>query len=171
MSKLQILAALGCWTALSALGCDDDGGDNQSCESGCAADYASAVDSCEDDATACMAGCDSPDDVSCMWDCEDLDDECQFDMIMCMSGCPCLKSSQNCIAGCGSEDTDCYMECSERYLDCAGPNSPYMCTTYCPGDKASCLWDCEETAADMDEYLECRADCHQQLSDCLADCI
>jgi len=166
---MRVTAIICSLLSLSALGCDDDES-NASCERGCARDYLAAVDSCEDDATACMAGCSSPDDSSCMWDCDDLAMECDFEMIMCMSGCPCLEKVQDCATGCGQDDMDCYQTCSDKYLDCAGTDSAYNCINMCSPDKYSCLWDCEDTA-DMSDYLDCRADCHAGYTGCLGDCV
>jgi len=170
LDRRWIPAVFGTCLLLSALGCDDDEGNNEACERGCADDYLVAVDSCEEDATSCMGGCSAPDDVSCMWDCEDLEAECDFEMIMCMSGCPCMEASQSCISGCGQEDMDCFQACGNNYMDCAGPESPYTCITMCSPEKYGCVWDCEETAVDMPAYLDCRVDCHQAFTGCLADC-
>ena len=167
----QLFAVVGCLGLLFFFSCCDDEPSNVECEQSCVEKYAGAVDSCEENAATCMEDCSSPDDTSCMWDCEDYEFECNMAMFMCMSGCPCLEASQHCVLGCDTEDMDCLTACSDDYVDCAGVDSAYNCVSLCSSAKTGCVWACEDISTDMSGYLDCRAECHQTFKGCLDDCV
>lgn len=164
-------AVLLVFAGIAVAGCrSDDETDNQACESDCVARYAADLVGCGNAASECMAGCATPDDIDCMWDCEEHEDECAFDFIMCVAGCPCLERAQSCISKCGNDDQACLTGCADEYLDCGGTDSPYTCSTNCDAQKASCVWDCEDGAADMDAFLSCRDACADAQIQCLGEC-
>jgi len=169
--RIALTIGLGS-SALVALGCsDDDGGSgNQACESACVEDYLGTVDSCEDETTDCMTDCTSPDDTSCMGECEVIMHECEFEMSACMAGCPCNDALSNCAAGCDYDDSGCLNACHDKHLECTGGDSVYDSTTACGMQKLECLSGCE-AEADTDGYLDCRAGCHQAYTGCLSDCV
>ncbi len=168
----KILGSCGIvgWVLIALLSCDDDEKDNLACESDCVSDYKAELGGCEEASIECIQGCADLEDYDCLWDCEDHLDDCQFDFTMCASGCPCLSDVQGCIFDC-ENDVNCMIECSEIYADCAGQDAPYTCVMICDSEHAGCESTCDDAAADLAEYITCRAPCHQNQLECLDDCV